>query len=105
MKSCKWGKIQIYIDSPKDDSAISLQDSYLELGFLKTDRACGHARFADGDHIRLVNLGRIALFSKYRLTSSSGKEIQEIHNAHVICLTYKLLSSRRDSDDLSIGFQ
>ena len=30
--------------------------------------------------------------------------MEEIDNAHVICLRYKLLSSSRDSDDLSIGF-
>ena len=61
-------------------------------------------RYAEGDHIKLVNLGRIALFNKYRLTNSSGKEIEENDNDHVICLMHKLLSSSRDSDDLSIGF-
>ena len=44
---------------------------------------------ADGDQIRLVNPGPIALFNKYRLTSSSGKEIEEIDKAHVICLLRK----------------
>ena len=54
--------------------------------------------------MRLVNIGPIASFKKYRLTSSSGKEIEEIDNAHVICLMYNLLSSSRDSDDLLFGF-
>ena len=34
----------------------------------------------------------------------SGKHPEEISHAHIICLMYKLLSSRKDSDDLSIGF-
>ena len=38
------------------------------------------------------------------MTNSSGKEKEEIDSAHVICLMYELISSSRDSDDLSIGF-
>ena len=49
-------------------------------------------------------MGPIALFNKYRLFSSSGKEIEEIDNAHDICLMHKLLPSSRDSDDLPIDF-
>ena len=37
------------------------------------------------------------------MPSSSGKEIEETENAHVICLLYKLISSSRHSDDLSIA--
>ena len=40
---------------------------------------------------------------KYRLASSSGKEIVELDDDHVICLMHKLISSSRDSDELSIG--
>ena len=81
-----------------------MKDSYLELDFSVTHRAGAHARYVDGDHIRLVNLRPIALFNKYRLTSSSGKEIEEVYNSHVFCLMYKLISSSRYSDELSIGF-
>ena len=80
---------QIIIDIPGEDSAISLRDSYLELDFTVTHRTRAHARCADGDQIRLVNSGPIALFNKYRLTGSSGKEIEEIDKAHVICLLRK----------------
>ena len=80
-----------------------MKDSYLELDFNVTHRVGAHARHADGDRLGLVNLGPIALFNKYRLTSSSGKEIDETDNAHVICLMNKLISSSRDSDDLSNG--
>ena len=38
------------------------------------------------------------------MASSSGKEIEESDNAHVISLMHKLRSSSRDSDELSIGF-
>ena len=95
---------QFFIDIPREDSAFSLKDSYLELDFNVTYRAGAHARYVDIDYIRLVNLGPIALFKKYRLTRSSGKEIGEIDNAQFICLMHKLISSSRDSDDLSIGF-
>ena len=80
---------QIFIDIPREDSTISLRDSYLELGFSVTPRAGAHARYADGDHIRLVNLGPVALCNKYRIPSSTGKEVEEIDNAHVICLKHK----------------
>ena len=89
---------------PREDSAISLRDSYLELNFNVTDRAGAHARYADGDHIRLVNFGHIAFFNLCRLTNSSGKEIKEINNARIKCLMHKLKSSSRHSDNLSIGF-
>ena len=52
----------------------------------------------------MVSLGTNALFNINRLKSSSRKEIEEIDNAHVLCLMHKLISSCRDSDDLSIGF-
>ena len=81
-----------------------MKNSYLDLAFSVTHRAGAHARYADGDHIRLVNLGPIALFNKNRITKSSGKEIEEMDNAHVVCLMHKLMSSSRDSDDLSTGF-
>ena len=54
--------------------------------------------------MRLVNLGVIALFSSYKLTTSSGKHLEEIIHAHIVLLLYNLLKSSKDSDDLSIGF-
>ena len=81
-----------------------MKDSYLELGFNATHRDGAHARYADGDLIKLVTLGLIAFFSKYKRTSSCGSGTEEMDNAHVICLLHKLISSSRDSDDLSIVF-
>ena len=51
-----------------------------------------------------MNDSPIALFSTYKLQSSSGKHIEEINHAHIICLMYKLITSARNTDDLSIGF-
>ena len=67
-------------------------------------QAAAYNRYIDGDDIRLVNDGSIALFSIYKLQSSSGKHIEEINHAHIVCLTYKLITSARNTDDLSIGF-
>ena len=94
---------QIYINIPREDSIISLLNSYIELNF-DVLRADNSNRYVDANDIRLVNLGPIALFSNYKLTTSSGKHLEEISHAHIVSLIYKLLTSSRDSDDLSIGF-
>ena len=96
-------KSQVYINIPREDSVISLLNSYLELNF-DVLHARTNNRYADGNDIRLVNLGPIALFSNYKLTSSSGKYLENIDHAHIVSLMYKLLSSSKGSDDLSIGF-
>ena len=61
-------------------------------------------RYVDDNDIRLVNLGPIALFSLYKLTTSSGKHLENIDHAHIVSLMCKLLTSSKGSDDLSIGF-
>ena len=94
---------QIYINIPREDSVISLLNSYLELNF-DVLHATTNNRYVDGNNIRLVNLGPIALFSNYKLTTSSGKHLESIDHAHIVSLLYKLLTSSKGSDDLSIGF-
>ena len=94
---------QIYINIPREDSFISLLNSYIELNF-DVLRADNSNRYVDANDIRLANLGPIALFSNYKLTTSLGKHLEEISHAHVVSLIYKLLTSSKDSDDLSIGF-
>ena len=94
---------QVYINIPREDSVISLLNSYLELNF--DDLHAGtNNRYADGNVIRLVNLGPIGMFSNYKLTSSSEKHLENIDHAHIVSLMYKILSSGKGSDDLSIGF-
>ena len=94
---------QVYINIPREDSVISLLNSYLELNF-DVLRADNSNRYLDGNDIRFVNLGPIALFSNYKLTTSSGKHLENIDHAHIVSLMYKLLTSSKGSDDLSIGF-
>ena len=94
---------QIYINIPREDSVISLLNSYLEINF-DVLHAGNKDRYVDANDIRLVILGPIALFSNYKLTTSSGKHLEEISHAHIVSLMYKLLTSSKDGDDLSIGF-
>ena len=96
-------KSQIYIIITREDSVISLLNSYLVLNFDVLQAATG-SRYADGADIRLVNLALIALFIVYKLTTSSGKLLEEINHAHIVSLMYKLKSSSKKSDDLSVGF-
>ena len=52
----------------------------------------------------IYNLGPIALFSNYKLTTSSGKHLEDNNHAHIVSLLYNLSSKTKGSDDLSIGF-
>ena len=94
---------QIYINIPRGDSVNSLLGSLLRLNF-DVLHAATIDRYIDEDDIRLVNEGSIALFSNYKIQSSSGKHIEEINHAHIVCLLYKLVTSGRNTDDLSLGF-
>ena len=96
-------KSQVYINIPREDSVISLLNSYLELNF-DVLKASTNDRYVDADDIRLVNLGAIGLFCIYKLTTASSKHLEEINHAHTACLIYKVVTSSKDSDDLSIGF-
>ena len=78
-------------------------NSYLELNF-DVLRAGTNNRYADNIVIRLVNLGPISLFSKYKLTTSSGIHLEKVEHGLVACLMYELLTTARRCDDLSIGF-
>ena len=94
---------QVYINIPREDSVSSLLYSYLELNF-DVLQAASNNRYVDTSDFRLVVLGPIALFSNYNLTTPSGKHLEEISHAHIVSLMYKLLTSDKDRDDLSIGF-
>ena len=67
---------QVYINIPREDSVISLLNSYLELDF-DVLRADNSNRYIDNNDIRLVNLGPIALFSNYKLTTHSEKTFRK----------------------------
>ena len=77
--------------------------SYLHLNF-DVLHAATNNRYADNTHIRLANLEPVGLFSHYKLTTSSGKYLKDISHADFVPLLYKLLSSAKDTDELSMGF-
>ena len=93
---------QIYINIPRADSVISLLNSYLHLNFEVIKKA-DNSRYGNGNDIRLVNLGPIALFSNFKLTTSSCKHLEDINHAHLVSVMYKLITSSKGSDDLAIG--
>ena len=76
---------QVYINIPREDIFISLLRSYFELNF-DVLHAANNNRYVDANDIRLVNLGPIALFSNYKLTTSSGKHLQKIDHALIVSL-------------------
>ena len=94
---------QIYINIPREDSGISLLNSYLDLS-LEVIKKDDNSSYANDNDIKLVNLGPIALFSNFKLTTSSGKHLEDISHSHIVSLIYKLITSSKDSNDLSIGF-
>ena len=94
---------QTCINIPREDSVISLLNSYLELNF-DILHAANNNRYVDANDIRLVNLGPIALFSVYKLVTDSSKHLEEVTHSHFASLIYKIVTSSKDSDDLSIGF-
>ena len=63
--------------------------------------AGAHAPYVDVDQVALVNLGPIALLSKYKLTNCSGIEKEVIDYALFFCLMYRISTSSKGSDELS----
>ena len=94
---------QIYFNIPREDSVNCLLNKYLYLNF-DLLHANNNDRYVDGDDIRLVNLGPNALFSNYRLTTSSVKHLEDISHAHIVSSIIRLIKSSRGSDDFSNGF-
>ena len=77
--------------------------SYLDLNFDVLHAASSNS-YAHNDNIRLVNLGPTALFRVYKFSTCSGKHLEDISHAQIVSLMYKLITSGRGSDELSIGF-
>ena len=94
---------EIYMNIPGEDTVISLLNSDFCLNFDVVHLA-SNDRYADAIDIRLANLGPIASFSNYMLTTSSAKHLKVIIHAHAVSLVYKLITSSRDINDLSFGF-
>ena len=94
---------QIYIILPREDCVISLSNSCLVVNF-EVIRKVDKSRYANGNVIRLVNIGRIALFSTFKLTTRFERHIENISYAHIVPLMYTLMTSNKVCKDLSIGF-
>ena len=94
---------RIYINIPREDSVISLLRSYLDLNF-EVIKEAYNSRCGNGNDIRLVNLRPIALFSKLKMTTSTGKHLEDISHSHIVSLKCKLITSSEDSHDLSMSF-
>ena len=92
---------QIYINIPRENSVISLLNSYLDLNFEVITKA-DNSRYANGNDIRLVHLATIALSSNFKSTTSTGNYLEDIRHAHFVSLLYKLTLSSEESDDLAI---
>ena len=60
---------QSYINISRENSVISLLNSYFDLNF-KVIKRTDNSSYANGNDIRLVNLSPIALFSNFKKTSS-----------------------------------
>ena len=85
------------------DSVVSLINSYLDLNF-EVVKKVDISRYANGNDIKLVNLGTIALFNKYKVTASAVKHLEDVSHVHFVHLLHKLLTSAKDTEKLSIGF-
>ena len=95
---------QTFINTPKKDSVFSLLSIFFEKKFgiiKKTDNSrCA----ANGNDMRLVNLGPIGFLNNFKLTTSSGKHLEDISHSHIACLMYKVITASKSTDDMPIGF-
>ena len=92
---------QIYINIPREGSVISPLNIYHDSNF-EVVQAATNNRYADGNDIRLNNLGPIASFSSYKLTTSSGKHLEDISQGRSVSLRYKLITGAKQTIDLFI---
>ena len=83
---------QKYINISRRDSIIGLVKIYLDLNFQVMIKA-DNSRYANGNDIKLVNRAPIALFVNFKLTTSSGRHLEDISHAYLVPLMYKLITS------------
>ena len=93
-------KSQMFINIPEEGTVLSMLNGYLHVLY----SANPDNRYADDVDIQKVSLGPIALVSNYKLTTGSGKHLENFSHAHLVSLMCKLLISPKHSVDLSTGF-
>ena len=94
---------QIYVNTTREDSVISLLNSYIDLKFVELHGNIND-RHADGKDLKLIDTALNALFGSYKLTTGSEKHLEDFSQAHIAPLLHKQVTRSRDSDALSIGF-
>ena len=77
-------------------------NSYLDSNFEFIEKA-DITRYTNGIDMKLVNLEPIALFHNFELTLFSGKHVEDISHTHIVSSMYNLITSDKDTEDLSIG--
>ena len=80
-----------------------MSNSYPDLNFEVIKKA-GDSKDANSNDLRLVIISPFPLSVNFKLTKSSGKNVEDFRRAHIVPLMYKLLTSSRGSDNLSFGF-
>ena len=75
-----------YVKIPRDYSVILFLNSYPDLNFDVVQTANHRKRYAENYDKRLDNLGPTALNTNYKLSTSSGKPLEDISQAHFVCL-------------------
>ena len=92
---------QINVDLPGKDSSFSLRHKYLELE-VDVKHEADKNLYVDNDCISWLNSGPIVLFSKFRLTSSSGQKIKKNWKSSGTMFCAQFLKSSKDSSDISL---
>ena len=87
---------QVYINIPREDSVISLLNSYLDLNFEVIEKA-DDSRYANGNDIKLVNLGPIAL--------SDCQSCCIFKESHCQYFTLRKRSSQSDINTLKVAIE
>ena len=95
---------QTYVNIPREDSVVSLLNSFVDLN-IEVIKTADKSRYANDNFIKLNNLGPIHLSNNSKLTTSSVIYLEDISHAHIVPLMYELITSAKVSDDLSIGFE
>ena len=68
---------------PREVSVVSLLISYLGLNFEVIKKA-DKSRYENNIDTRLFTLGPIVLFSNFKLTTSTGKQLEDFSHAHIV---------------------
>ena len=78
-------KTQIYINITREDSVISFLNSCLHSHF-EIIKKVDNSRYGNGNDIKLIHLTLIALFSTFKMTTSSRKHLKKISLVRILFL-------------------